>query len=109
MSFDVTKCSIMCFNQEPLAPVADYTLSEAKLETAHERKYLGVITQSDLKFPASIKQKVVQSKQQLGILKQVLHGATKKAKLLAYLLPLVDMPCQHGTLSSSTKFMALHV
>ena len=43
MSFNVTKSSIMCFNQKPSAPVADYSLGEAKLETTHENKYLGVI------------------------------------------------------------------
>ena len=81
MSVNVTKCSIMCFNQKPSAPVADYTLGDAKLETTHENKYLGVIIQSDLKFTTHIKQKVAQAKQQL---ERALHGATKKAKLLAY-------------------------
>ena len=38
MSFNITKCSIMCFNQKPFAPVADYTLhnDEVKLETTHK-------------------------------------------------------------------------
>ena len=72
MSFNVTKFSIiMCFNQKPSAPVSDYTLCEAKLETTHESKYLGVIIiQSDLKFTTHIKQKKVQAKQQLGMIKQ---------------------------------------
>ena len=43
MSFNVTKSSIMCFNQKPSAPVADYSLGEAKFETTHENNYLGVI------------------------------------------------------------------
>ena len=54
MSFNVTKCSIMCFNQKPSAPVADYFLGEVKLTTTHENKYLGVIIQSDLKFTTHI-------------------------------------------------------
>ena len=54
MSFNVTKC----FHQKPSAPVADYSLGEAKLTTTHENKYLGVIIQSDLKFTTHIKQKV---------------------------------------------------
>ena len=76
MSFNVTKCSIICFNQKQSVPVADYTLGEAK--------HLEVIIQSDLKFTTHIKQKVAQAKQQLGMIKRALHDATKKAKLLAY-------------------------
>ena len=75
----------MCFNQKLSAPVADYSLGEAKLETTHENKSLGVIIQSDLKFTThNIKQKVALAKQQLGMIKRAFHGATKKAKLLAY-------------------------
>ena len=74
----------MCFNQKPCASVADYTLGEAKLETTHESKYLGVIIQSDLKFTTHIEQKVARAKQQLSMIKRALHGATKKAKLFAY-------------------------
>ena len=73
----------MCFNQKPSAPVAVYTLGEAKLKTTHESKYLELIIQSDLKFITHIKQKVVRAKQ-LGMIKRALHGATKKTKLLAY-------------------------
>ena len=76
LSFNATKCSIiMYFNQKPFAPVVDYTLSEAILETRHENKY-----QSDLKFATPIKQKVARAKQQKGMIKRALH----KAKLLAY-------------------------
>ena len=57
MFFNVRKFSNMCFNQKPSAPVADYSLGEAKLETTHESKYLRVIIQRDLKF-ATHKQKV---------------------------------------------------
>ena len=66
----------MCFNQKPFAPVVDYTLGEAKLETTHENKYLGVIIQSDLNFATHIKQKLAQAKQQLGMIKRALHGVT---------------------------------
>ena len=40
MSFNVIRCSIMCFNQKACAPVVDYSIGEAKLETTHENKYL---------------------------------------------------------------------
>ena len=73
----------MCFNQKLSAPVADYSLGEAKLETTHENKYLGVIIQSDLKFTThNIKQKVARAKQQLGMIKRALHGATTKPSCL---------------------------
>ena len=84
MSLNITKCSITCFNQKTSTPVADYTFNEAKLETKYASKYLGVIIQSDLNFTTYIKQKVALAKQQLGMIKQALHDATKKAKLLAY-------------------------
>ena len=35
MFFNIIKCSIMCFNRKPPAPVADYTLNEAKHELTH--------------------------------------------------------------------------
>ena len=87
----------MCFNQKPSAPVADYSLGEAKLETTHENKYLEVIIQRDLKFTTHIKQKAARAKQQLDMIKRALHGATKNAKLLAYSTlcrPLVVGPCR---------------
>ena len=76
----------MCFNQKPSAPVANYTLSlyVAKPETAHESKYLGVMIQSDLKFTTHIKQKVVQAKQQRGLIKRALYGTTKSQDDLIY-------------------------
>ena len=74
----------MCFNQKPFAPVVDYTLGEAKLETTHENKY-----QSDLKFTTPIKQKVARAKQQLGMIKRALHGVTIKSQA-ACLLNLVS-------------------
>ena len=100
----------MCFNQKPSSPVADCTLGEAKLETTHESKYLGVIIQSDLKFTTHIKQKVAQAKQQLGMIKRALHDTTKKAKLLAYTAlcrPLVEYASSVWDPVSSTKFMTL--
>ena len=82
----------MCFNQKPSAPVADYTLGEAKLETTHENKYLGVIFQCDLKFTTHIKQKVARAKQQLGMINRALHSATKKSQA-ACLLNLMSSAC----------------
>ena len=69
---------------ETSATVADYTLNEAKLETTHGSKYLGVIIQNELKFTTHIKQKVDEAKQQLGMKKRAFHGATKNAKFLVY-------------------------
>ena len=70
-----TKCSIMSFNQTSAAPAAAYTLNTTPLNTVQQSKYLGVILQSDLKFSSHIQLKVSKAKQQLGMIKQVLHGA----------------------------------
>lgn len=85
MSFNAAKCSIMSFNQTSAAPAASYTLNNTPLNTVQQSKYLGVTLQSDLKFSSHIQLKVSKAKQQLGMIKQALHGAPQDAKLLAYL------------------------
>ena len=74
----------MTFNQKQCAPVALYTLNNIRLNSEPENKYLGVIIQSDLKFNSHINAKVTKAKQQIGMVKRALHGATENAKLLAY-------------------------
>ena len=49
---------------------------------------MGVIFQSDLKLSLHIQLKVSKAKQQVGMIKQAVHGASQDAKLLAYLLSL---------------------
>ena len=48
MSFNVDKCSIMCFNQKPTAPVAAYAINGVKLDTVYEINFFGVVIQNDL-------------------------------------------------------------
>ena len=100
MSFNITKCSIMCFNQKQFAPVADNTLGEAKHETTH---YIGVIIQSDQKFTTHIKQKVARAKQQLGMIKWRHQKKPSCLRTQLCVVRLLNMPRQCGTLSSSTK------
>ena len=58
---------------------------------------MGVILQSVLKLLSHIQLKVLKAKQQLGMIKQALHGAPQDAKLLAYL----SRCCPHVECASS--------
>ena len=84
MSFNVSKCSIMAFNQKQELPSPSYTLANTPLDVVQETKYLGVIIQSNLKFHTHIQTKIIKAKRQLGMIKRALYDAPKDAKLLAY-------------------------
>lgn len=84
MLFNVSKCSVMVFNDKNNSPSAEYFLDTEQLEIVEETKYLGVILQSNLKFDKHIDSKARRARQQLGMIKRVLYEAPEKAKLLAY-------------------------
>ena len=51
MSFNVSKCSVMLFNQTlNKFPSSDYRLGNVPLAIVQQTKYLWVLLQSDLKF-----------------------------------------------------------
>ena len=50
---------------------------------------MGVVLQSNLKFERHVESKTRQAKQQLWMIKHVLHDAPEKAKFLAYTSPRV--------------------
>ena len=83
MSFNVSKCSVMIFNQT-LKSSSDYRLGNVLLDIVQQTKYLGVLLQSDLKFSNYICNEVNKVNQQLGMIKCALHNAPESAKLLAY-------------------------
>ena len=84
MSFNVSKCSVMLFNQTLKSPSSDYRLGNVPLDIVQQTKYLGVLLQSDLKFSNHICDKVNKANRQVGMIKRALHHAPETAKLLAY-------------------------
>ena len=85
MKFNVDKCSVLVFNPSQPSPYyASYTLDGNPLQITQETKYLGVVTQPDLKFTNHIYTKISKGKRQLGMVKRTLFKASEKASLLAY-------------------------
>ena len=80
MSFIVSKCSVMLFNQ---TPSSDYRLGNVLLEIVQQTKYLGVLLQSDLKFSNHICDKVNKANRQIGMIKRAVHNAPESAKTLS--------------------------
>ena len=72
----------MLFNNKGEPP--PYPLYEHELEIVEEIKYLGVITQSGMKFTVHIHRKLLTVNQQLDIIKRALYWVPTNAKLLAY-------------------------
>ena len=85
MLFNVSKCSVMVFNQEKRCFSGWLYSSQYSVgKIVDETKYLGVILQSKIKFDEHIRSKTRRARQHLGIIKYVLYDALEKAKLLAY-------------------------
>ena len=76
------KSKILHFNSKGKLP--HYSLHRPELEIVEEVKYLGVIIQSDMKFTAYLRRKVLTANQQLNIIKRALYWPPTNAKLLAY-------------------------
>jgi hypothetical protein len=82
MPFNATKCELIVFGNSTREP--QYKLGNTSLPCVKKIKYLGVTLQSDLLFETHITEKLHKASRVLGCIKSTLHGATPKAKQLAY-------------------------
>ena len=65
-------------------PIFHYKLCTSYFEWVEHTKYLGVKSQSDLKFSEHINDKCLKSRKLLGGIRHLMYDVLKEAKLLAY-------------------------
>ena len=82
MDFNVMKSKILLFTNKGKLP--HYSLHGHEPKIVGEVKYLGVISESYMKFTAHIHRKLITANQQLGVIKRAPYWASTNAKLLAY-------------------------